>query len=151
MKKHLLLILCICYGLCSLAQTKVTINVLDSLSKEPLAYASIFIGKKSALTDDFGSVALSLSAESLPDTLFISMVGYNSAKVLILNQSKDYNIKLIRKEFQLNEVSITGYTNKDLINKFLYVYPQIYHSADRMRTKGRTLQHEINKLYQTIS
>jgi hypothetical protein len=122
MKKHLLLILCICYGLCSLAQTKVTINVLDSLSKEPLAYASIFIGKKSALTDDFGSVALSLSAESLPDTLFISMVGYNSAKVLILNQSKDYNIKLIRKEFQLNEVSITGYTNKDLINKFLLSY-----------------------------
>jgi len=122
MRKQLFLILCTCYSLCSLAQIKVSINVLDSFSQEPLAYASIFIGKKSALTDDFGSVVLKLNAESLPDTLFISMVGYNSAKVLILKQSKEYNIKLIRKDFQLNEVSITGYTNKDLINKFLKSY-----------------------------
>lgn len=119
MKKYILLLVWILFQFNSKAQNRILINITDSITNEPISYASVSIGKNAKLTDDFGQTVIQVENTLLPDTLYISMIGYYPTKLVVTKLIIKYNIKLTPKNFQLNEVSITGYSDKDLVNKLI--------------------------------
>lgn len=117
----LLLAFLFIYGF-GIAQSKILVNVLDSLTNEPIAYASITIGKSGGLTDDYGQAYIKLESIKISDTLYISRVGYKSNKVFVTNQITSYTIKLVQADVKLKEVSIIGFTDAELIDRLLTAY-----------------------------
>lgn len=98
----------------SIAQNKILVNILDSLTNNPIPYASITIGKGGGLTDEYGQAYVKLEPIKTSDTLYISMVGYRSNKAVVTNQITSYTIKLVQTDIKLKEVSIIGFTDAEL-------------------------------------
>lgn len=104
------------------AQKKILVNVLDSLTNEPIAYASITIGKSGGLTDDYGQAYMKLESIKSSDTLYVTMIGYSSNKAVVTQQKTNYTIKLGQTDVKLREVSIIGLTDEELIDRLLTAY-----------------------------
>ena len=122
MNRIILLLACLYSSTYGIAQNKILVSVFDSLSNTPIPYASITIGKSGGLTDDFGQAYLKLDPIKFSDTLYISMIGYKSNKVVVTKQISSYTIKLVQMDVSLKEVSIIGFKDSELIDRLLIAY-----------------------------
>ena len=83
--------------------------VVDAENNEPLVFAAIgVVGKaKGTITNASGSFALTLPENFKSDTLFISMVGYRTVRMIIGEDAVDINIKMKSQPVILNEIVVT--------------------------------------------
>ncbi len=94
-------------------------KIIDSITKEPVPYATIIFNKKGMISNEEGRFSFIFKKDANPtDSLFISCIGFKTiAKPL--NQFKDNVIYLSPKIIELNEIVLTNnkYTVKEIINK----------------------------------
>jgi hypothetical protein len=113
MKIFLIAILITCPCI-SFSQTalKLSGKVVDVQTKEPLQYASITIKSKpiGTVTNADGEFEFHLTTLYTQDTLMISMLGYNSfsVKVLDIKDPKNLMVRLAFKPTQLKEVVVVA-------------------------------------------
>ncbi len=91
------------------AQTLLQSKVVDSKSKEPLAYAHIYnlSNQKGTISNEFGDFAI---ASQENDSIRISYLGY-SEKIILANKLKNDTINLNAIPNLLNEITITPTTD----------------------------------------
>ena len=93
-------------------QGQITIwgSVVDEVTREPLVFANIGLKSKTygTISNTDGSFSLTLSIESLPDTLLFSMLGYHDKWVPVasLADTNFHQILLLQKVTLLEEVTI---------------------------------------------
>jgi len=104
--------------------SKISGQVIDSKTKEPLPYVNIGILNRGTgtVTNTDGNFMLEINNNFINDTLRVSMIGYKPIDFLIKNiQSKQrpLSIKLIEQVSELNEVVITSkvFKKKKIGNK----------------------------------
>jgi hypothetical protein len=123
--RALLLYAAIAISLAALAQSPVKLSgkVIDDETKEPLSYASITIKSKpvGTVTNADGEFEFHLTSLHISDTLMISMLGYNSysVKVLDIQDPKNLMVRLALKPTQLKEVVVVAnkITPQEIIKK----------------------------------
>lgn len=87
----------------NLASQTVSCTLIDSLSKEPVIYASISSGSFVCYSDDEGV----FSAKELPgDTLMISRLGYET--LTVPKSELTTTVLLIPKSYTISEIEISG-------------------------------------------
>ena len=95
-----------------------TANVVDSVSKEPIPYATILLNNKGVITNEEGNFTFILN-ESIKesDSLFISCIGYESVAKQ-LSEFKTAQILLSPKAIELKEVIVSNknYTADEIID-----------------------------------
>lgn len=87
----------------------ITGTVVDAESREPLPLASVAVlnRAKGTITNTSGLFELSLSNDFKNDTLIISMIGYRSAKVLIVSDLSNILVKLQPQPILLKEIEVS--------------------------------------------
>ncbi len=100
----------LCFSTCGFGQQLIKGKILNSQTKEPLAFANI-IGpnKTGALADIDGK--FELKVPQLPCQLTISLLGYQSQTLNITNSGEAITVMLKANPNQLNEVVITPTEN----------------------------------------
>ncbi len=91
--------------------------VLDSVSKQPIPFASVHIAKKGVITNEDGRFSLILPENwSKSDTLFISSMGYETIQKPI-SEFTESIIHMQPKAIELNQVVVTNksYSGKELL------------------------------------
>ena len=87
------------------------IQIIDSLSEEPIPYSNIFFSNNNGLiSNENGSFELIKSQLIENDSMYVSMIGYNK-KSFFLNDFNDSLIKLVESPIKLSDVVLT---NKEL-------------------------------------
>ena len=106
------------YSISSQAQV-ISSKIVDSISKEPIPYATILFKKKGIISNEEGRFSFLYKKGAQPtDTLTISCIGFKTiAKPL--SQFKDSLIYMSPKTIELKEVVLTDkkYTAKEIIEK----------------------------------
>ena len=114
----LLLLYIFFYSVSTEAQV-ISSKIVDSISKEPIPYATILFKKKGMISNEEGKFSFLYKNGAKPtDTLTISCIGFKTiAKPL--NQFKDSLIYMSPKTIELKEVVLTDkkYTAKEIIEK----------------------------------
>ncbi len=84
-------------------------TVVAAENNEPLVFATIgVVGRsKGTITNTSGSFALTLPENFKSDTLFISMVGYQTVRMIVDGDAADINIKMKSQPVILNEIEVT--------------------------------------------
>jgi len=101
-------------------QTDFVVLVKDSITHQPIDYASLSYSKKAFLTNEFGEAILKYNNRL--DTLFISYVGYHTQKIPILKFSPHISIYISKKENTFNEIKVIGYTLEKLAKLLISAY-----------------------------
>ncbi|MDR1653231.1 MAG: DUF5686 and carboxypeptidase regulatory-like domain-containing protein, partial [Prevotellaceae bacterium] len=111
---------CFCLFFCSCsilrAQSGVSVSgiVADSLSGEPIAYASAVLQGSNAgtMTDSDGSFYIKNNTGR--DTLTVNSLGYNTKKIALKKNNHNDNLKilLVPNSYQLNEVVVKPHREK---------------------------------------
>ena len=104
--------------------SKISGQVIDSKTREPLSYVNIGIlnGETGTVTDKEGNFVLEIKDQFINDTLRISMIGYRPVEKLIKNlnlKEKLLSIELAEQIDELNEVIVTAkaFKKKNIGNK----------------------------------
>jgi outer membrane protein assembly factor BamB len=85
------------------------VQVLDSISLEPLPYVSIAAHKAGTITDEQGFFSLNVfEVLSKKDSLSISSIGYHTKRIPIFTLGNNDIIYLSPKEEQLQEITVVG-------------------------------------------
>lgn len=111
----LIFIFCFYFVPTTEAQQQLTGKVLVSTTKQPIAGATVYLSgeKVSATTNLLGE--FTMPAISGPDTLIVSMVGYQLKKVTLDSLDGNFQVLLQPDNQALREVVVTGYaTNRPL-------------------------------------
>ena len=113
--------------------TGLTINgKVRDFNNKPLAYASIIISTKGigTISNNSGVFAIKVPANSDKDTLFISFLGAKSQafKISEINPSNDLIVKLIKKDFVLQEVIVKPIDPVELIRSAIAKIPENYYT-----------------------
>ncbi len=98
---------------------KVSSKLIDSISKEPVPYATIIFKKGGTISNEEGKFTFLFGKNAKPtDTLMISCIGYETIK-RPLTQFTDSVIFMLPKTNELREVILTNknYTAKEIIEK----------------------------------
>ena len=83
-------------------------RVLDSISKQPIPYATVYLNGKGMITNEEGKFNFLLDESVTPsDSLFISCIGYETTG-RPLNQYTSANILLNPKAIELREVIVSN-------------------------------------------
>ncbi len=80
-------------------------KVIDSITRQPVEYASISVNGKSTGTSRTGNFQLSLSADTA--TLTISYIGYQTKMIAIKSSPEQHVITLTHGHIDLREVVIS--------------------------------------------
>lgn len=114
-----LLLFFITISLTSVYSQELSSRVLDSVTKEPVAFATVIFKKKGTVSNEEGRFSFVYRKNSQPtDTLTISCIGYKTiAKPL--SQYKDSVILMAPKTNELKEVILTSkdYSADEIIDK----------------------------------
>jgi hypothetical protein len=117
-KNYLLLILFITTGTTQLIAQNLSAKVMDSLSNEPIPYATVLLNNKGIITNEEGRFSFTLDETvKESDSIFISCIGYESvAKPLFEFNSSP--ILLRPKAIELREVIVSNknYTADEIID-----------------------------------
>ncbi|WP_249356614.1 carboxypeptidase-like regulatory domain-containing protein [Maribacter sp. ACAM166] len=117
-KIYLLLLLSLIANTSPLIAQSLSAVVLDSLSKEPIPYATILLNNKGVITNEDGNFSFILDEEiKESDSLFISCIGYKSVAKQLL-EFKTNEILLRPKAIELKEVIVSNknYTADEIID-----------------------------------
>ena len=98
---------------------KVSSKLIDSISKEPVPYATIIFKKGGTISNEEGKFTFLFGKNAKPtDTLMISCIGYETIQ-RPLTQFTDSVIFMTPKTNELREVILTNknYTAKEIIEK----------------------------------
>lgn len=97
----------------SVAQT-INFSVIDSVSKEPLAFASVTYKKQNYLSDHLGKVKLQLIDIFDKDTVYITYIGYSIKKISLHLLTNNTTVSLSPNDYQIEDVTISGYNKETL-------------------------------------
>lgn len=86
-------------------------RVVDSLTRQPVEYASISLNGRSTATDRAGNFQLSLSADNA--ALTISYIGYQTKTITVKSSASRVVMVLNRGHIDLKEVKISPYQNNN--------------------------------------
>lgn len=125
MSKILLQVILFFISICQLvAQEQVTITgkLLDSISSEPLPFASIYLKGTTigTVSNVEGSFAFHVPPEFKKDTIIISIIGYTSIRKAVTDFKENERIAFKERVFALNEVVVTDEkppTAKEIVKK----------------------------------
>lgn len=130
-------------------------KILDSLTKEPVAFANIQVDDKSGTTSDFnGNFKLQLTLDN-QTTLDISAKGYKRKFIINFDTNKLIVIKLVKDTFDLGvELKIRGkpldtsyYPNKQ-IKKVNYQYREQITFYESGKLKSKTANESTRQWYE---
>jgi len=109
--KHFISLLFFLLSLPISAQLTISGKVVDSISRESLTYANIYVQKKmyGTATNGYGKFFLQLDQ---PDTLIISMIGYQSKKIAIYQSMSNMEVELTKKNSAIGTVNIVAKKRK---------------------------------------
>ncbi|TDG35383.1 hypothetical protein EZJ43_13875 [Pedobacter changchengzhani] len=122
MKKLIFLIVFSIVSLTCFAQT-IKGKIIATKSKQPIPYATVKLklANQTKLTTESGDFNIIVDKLNLKDTIFVSCIGYLSAKLPIDKLPKDGIIYLDEDEKTLKEVSVSvGKKRYEIINEFAY-------------------------------
>ena len=93
--------------LCSSQMLTLSGKVWDKTTREPLAYANVFLkqSKKGVITNREGNFTIKLNPGELPDSLIVSYLGYAPFKIHVLKAGA-LDIPLEKSSYALDEVLI---------------------------------------------
>jgi len=97
----------------------VSSRIIDSITKEPVPYATIIFKKKGMISNEEGRFSFLFKKDAKPtDSLLISCIGFETISKP-LNQFKDSVIYLVPKTIELKEVVLTNkqYSVDEIIKK----------------------------------
>jgi len=97
----------------SFAQYKLNIMVKDSISKNPISYASLTVNQKKHLTNDFGEATVWLDSTKRV-LVQITCIGYKSNQLLLEKGTSTVVVYLSPGTTSLNEVNIKSFTDNAL-------------------------------------
>ena len=100
------------------AQPRIFIDgyVTDAMTREPLPYSNIHFQKNRNGTITYNDGYFSINTNTVPDTLFISAIGYTTQSIPISEyKNQSYTIELQPKQFELNEVVILPRENPAIL------------------------------------
>lgn len=115
--KRLLFTVLFIFPLAVLAQESMTGAVIDSVTREALPYATVYVNgtTKGTITDDFG--LFELKNVNFPVDVVISFVGYKT-QVHHLTSNPGYLLVELRTNDKLPEVVITDYNERENIMRY---------------------------------
>ena len=113
MKQTLFLLLILFCTKYSSAQYKLNIMVKDSISKNPISYASLTVNQKRYLTNDFGEATVWLDSTKRV-LVQITCIGYKSNQLLLEKGTSSFVVYLSPGTTSLNEVNIKSFTDDAL-------------------------------------
>jgi len=113
LKKYLLSFCILFISLPSFSQTKIAGKVIDSYTKEPIEHAVVSIQpqNKNTITDKLGKFELKITSSVF--SISISIVGYNSQQIKILNFVKPLIVELRRGNVDLKDIKITAHADNN--------------------------------------
>lgn len=131
--KQLITILTFLWATVSIAQPDNTVTgiVLDTKTKKPIAFASVYLQQSNigTITNEGGKFSLPLPKEATNDTLFISFLGYEQAKIPIKDKvNKPLKIKLKTATIELSEVLVRPLSPTEYIKKAIQQIKKNYPS-----------------------
>src|SRR5690606_9324662 len=103
----------------TLSAQNISSKIVDSITQQPIPYATVQINKKGVITNEEGRFSLLLDPETKEtDSLFISCMGYETLG-RPLNEFKESVILLRAKPIELNPVIVSNkqYTAEELIEQ----------------------------------
>ncbi|NNC70357.1 MAG: carboxypeptidase-like regulatory domain-containing protein [Flavobacteriaceae bacterium] len=106
-------------NICSINAQMVSSKIIDSITKEPVPYATILYKKSGMISNEEGRFSFLYRKDSRPsDTLMISCIGFKSV-AKPLNQFKDSVIYLVPQTIELKEVVLSSkkYSAEEIIEK----------------------------------
>jgi hypothetical protein len=105
---YLLLLLCITTNAPQLIAQNLSAKVIDSVSKEPIPYATVLLNNKGVITNEEGRFSFILDAAiKESDSIFISCIGYESVAKPLFEFTAN-NILLRPKAIELREVIVSN-------------------------------------------
>ncbi len=108
-----------CFLFCAVSLNAQTITsvIVDSITQEPIPYATVQLKKKGMITNEEGRFSFLLENVKETDSLFISCIGYESIAKPI-NQFSGNKIVLRSKAIELNPIIVTNkqYSAEDIID-----------------------------------
>ncbi|MEZ4969895.1 MAG: carboxypeptidase-like regulatory domain-containing protein [Flavobacteriaceae bacterium] len=114
-----LLALILSFYFSTLSAQNISSKIVDSITQQPIPYATVQINKKGVITNEEGRFSLLLDPETKEtDSLFISCMGYETLG-RPLNEFKESVILLKAKPIELNPVIVSNkqYTAEELIEQ----------------------------------
>jgi hypothetical protein len=97
----------------SIGQT-INFTIIDSVSKEPLAFASVTYKKQNYLSDHLGKVKLQLIDILDKDTVYITYIGYSTKKISVFLLTNNSTVRLLPNDYQIEDVTIRGFKKDKL-------------------------------------
>lgn len=97
----------------SIGQT-INFTIIDSVSKEPLAFASVTYKKQNYLSDHLGKVKLQLIDILDKDTVYITYIGYSTKKISVFLLTNNSTVRLLPNDYQIEDVTIHGFKKDKL-------------------------------------
>jgi hypothetical protein len=111
--------------------------VSDAETKEPLPFATVVIKNKGRgiVTNAGGEFGLTISHESLIDTITVSYLGYLRREIPVEQAiGNNFNISLIREFISIPEIIIRTRVPQEIINKCFAAIPRNYGSSPALLT-----------------
>ena len=109
MKKILLVVFALFWGVITIAQTSISGTVLDGNSEEPLPGVNIkIIGISTGTSTDFDGNFVIKTAENTPFSIEITYVGYDRKTVEITDSVENLSITIFENQTSLDEVVLSA-------------------------------------------
>lgn len=120
MKRIPVVLVLLCYTCSSFLLFSQTLNsrILDSVTQEPIPYATVLLNNKGVITNEEGRFSFLIDEKvKETDSLFISCIGYESISKP-LNQFKENRILMSPKAIELNGVIVSNknYSPEEIID-----------------------------------
>lgn len=138
--KPVLLFLALMASLITSAQTQLTGQLRDSLTSEPIAFATVYLDGTSTgdVTTDDGT--FSLGPVSLPATLVVSHLNYHNQTIALTSDPGPLKISLRTREEMLASVEVK---DQDLRAKNLKEFKRLLLGSDEWGEKTSLLNEEV--------
>ncbi len=111
--------------------------IIDEESQEPLPFAAIALKNtgRGTVTNNSGEFSLRIINEYLPDTLFISYLGFTGREIPVKQViGNDLTISLRREFISIPEIIIRTQIPQEIINKTIAAIPENYGNSPAMLT-----------------
>ena len=147
--KNFLFFLLLFAGFFANGQTKI-IKVIDSLTKEPIPYATVlFSNNTGVITDDNGRFELLEEQSRNNDSIYVSFIGFKTLS-RELSSLKDSLLILSPNPIELNEIVLTNreYSAEEIVEKIRDKIGQNYEIKilDNLLFFGQKESNELNRI-----
>ena len=147
--KNFVFFLLLLAGFFANGQTKI-IKVIDSLTKEPIPYATVlFSNNTGIITDDNGRFELLEEQSRNNDSIYVSFIGFKTLS-RELSSLKDSLLILSPNPIELNEIVLTNreYSAEEIVRKIRENISQNYEIQilDNLLFFGQKESNELNRI-----